>query len=70
MKRNYDEESKNNKDRKYAYNFDYDIMHPYMLKSFEPFIKEGTALELGCFRGAFTERIVERFHEITCGEVS
>ena len=23
MKRNYDEESKNNKDRKYAYNFDY-----------------------------------------------
>lgn len=70
MKRNYDEESKNNKDRKYAYNFDYDIMHPYMLKSFEPFIKEGTALELGCFRGAFTERIVERFHEITCVEAS
>lgn len=70
MKRDYDKESKNNKDKKYAYNFDFDIMHPYMLKAFEPFIKEGTALELGCFQGAFTERIAERFPEITCVEAS
>ena len=51
MKRDYDKESKSNKDKKYAYNFDFDIMHPYMLKAFEPFIKKGTALELGGFRG-------------------
>lgn len=70
MKRDYDQESKNNEDRKYAYNFDYDIMHPYMLKSFTPFMREGTALELGCFQGAFTERIAEKFNKITCVEAS
>ena len=70
MKRNYDRESVDNKERKYAYNFDFDIMHPFMLKAFEPFIRGKNALELGCFQGAFTERIVERFQEVTCVEAS
>ncbi len=70
MNRNYNKECKDNKDRKYAYNFDFDVMHPYMLKSFAPFIKEGAALELGCYQGAFTERIAGMFNEITCIEAS
>lgn len=70
MKRNYDDESKDNRGRKYVYNFDYDIMHPYMVKSFTTFMKKGAALELGCFQGAFTERIAGLFDEITCVEAS
>ncbi|MBO5483676.1 MAG: class I SAM-dependent methyltransferase [Lachnospiraceae bacterium] len=70
MNRDYDMESKDNKTRKYAYNFDFDVMHPYMIQSFEPFMKKGTALELGCFQGAFTERIAGMFDEITCVEAS
>lgn len=70
MNRDYDMESKDNKARKYAYNFDFDVMHPYMIQSFEPFMKKGTALELGCFQGAFTERIAGMFDEITCVEAS
>ena len=70
MKRDYDTESMDNETRKYAYHFDFDVMHPYMIKSFLPFIKEGNALELGCFQGAFTERIAAIFDEITCVEAS
>lgn len=68
--RDYNKESKDNQGRKYAYNFDFDVMHPYMLKSFSAFMKKGTALELGCFQGAFTERIAGLFDEITCVEAS
>lgn len=70
MCRNYDEELKDVTERKYAYNFDLDVMHPYMLQAFTPFIKEGTALELGCFQGAFTSRIATIFNKITCVEAS
>ena len=70
MKRNYDDEGKDNLGRKYAYNFDFDVMHPYMIQSFEPFWKCGSALELGCFQGAFTKRIADRFEEIICVEAS
>ena len=41
-----------------------------MVRSFAPFMKKGPALELGCFRGAFTERIATMFDEITCVEAS
>ena len=70
MKRDYNSESRDNTGRKYAYQFDFDVMHPYMLKSFEPFFKPGEALELGCFQGAFTERIVGQFDKVTCVEAS
>lgn len=70
MKRNYNQECKDNQQRKYAYNFDIDVMHPYMIKAFSPFMKKGNALELGCFQGAFTSRIATLFDEITCIEAS
>lgn len=56
--------------RKYAYSFDYDVMHPYMIRSFEPFFRTGTLLELGSFKGEFTHRFLDHFDEITCVEAS
>lgn len=67
--RDYNQEIKDNS-RRYAYNFDYDIMHHYMMKSFEPFLKEGDALELGCFQGEFTKRLAKHFTGVTCVEAS
>lgn len=69
-KRDYDREAKDNRQRKYAYNFDFDVMHRYMLRSFEPFFVKGTCLELGSFRGDFTEKLFGCFDDITCVEAS
>lgn len=70
MGRNYDRESQDTPGRKYAYRFDLDVMHPFMLRSFEPFFNAGSVLELGSFRGDFTRRLVGRFSDITCVEAS
>lgn len=59
-----------NDGRSYAYNFDFDVMHPYMLRSFKPFFKEGNLLELGSFKGDFTKRLVPIFEDVTCVEAS
>jgi 2-polyprenyl-3-methyl-5-hydroxy-6-metoxy-1,4-benzoquinol methylase len=56
--------------RFYAYGFDYDVLHPYMLRSFEPFLREGSMLELGCFKGEFTKRLAAKFDDLTCIEAS
>ncbi len=68
--RNYNAESKDTKEHKYAYNFDFDVMHPFMLKSFLPFFREGNLLELGSFKGDFTKRFLPYFKDITCVEAS
>lgn len=68
--RNYNKEIIDNDSRKYAYNFDLDVIHPYMLKLFKPFFVNGNALELGCFKGAFTKRLLSEFNDITCIEAS
>jgi 2-polyprenyl-3-methyl-5-hydroxy-6-metoxy-1,4-benzoquinol methylase len=67
--RDYNKEFKDN-DRKYFYGFDIDVMHPYMLKAFTPFFKEGNMLELGSFKGEFTQRLLSVFTDITCVEAS
>ena len=69
QKRDYNKEILDN-DRLYAYNFDYDVMHPFMLKSFIPFFVNGNLLELGCFKGEFTKRFLPYFDDITCVEAS
>ena len=50
-------EIRDTRDHKYAYGFDFDVMHPYMIKSFEPFFRPGTLLELGSFKGDFTQTV-------------
>lgn len=70
MARNFNKETLDSKDHMYAYNFDFDVMHPYMLKSFDPFLKKGNLLELGSFKGDFTRRLLPLFNDITCVEAS
>jgi hypothetical protein len=67
--RDYDREmddTKNTSREKYAYGFDFDVMHPFMMRSFEPFFRKGSLLELGSYTGAFTRRLIERFDDVTC----
>ncbi len=68
--RDYNKELIDNEGRKYSYGFDLDVMHPYMLKSFLPFFKKGNFLELGSYKGEFTNRFVPHFDDITCVEAS
>ena len=70
LKRDFNKEIKDTKDHKYAYNFDFDVMHPFMLKSFQPFFITGNLLELGSFKGDFTKRFLPFFEDITCVEAS
>ena len=69
-KRNYNKELLDTADHKYAYNFDFDVMHHYMMESFIPFFVEGSVLELGSFKGDFTKRLLPHFKDITCVEAS
>lgn len=73
MKRNYNKElddSANLAHEKYAYTFDFDVLHPYMLCSFEPLFRSGNLLELGSYQGQFTQRFLPYFEDITCVEAS
>ena len=69
-KRNFNNEFDDNVGRKYGYSFDYDVMHPYMLRSFTPFFRPGNFLELGSFKSEFTQRFLPYFSDITCVEAS
>ena len=68
--RDYNAELMDTADRKYSYNFDFDVMHPYMIRSFKPFYRNGSLLELGSFKGRFTRLLMENFSDITCVEAS
>ena len=71
--RNYNQElddASNKAHEKYSYGVDFDVMHPYMIRSFEPFFKPGSLLELGSFKGDFTKRFLPYFSDITCVEAS
>lgn len=69
-KRDYNLEIRDTKDHKYAYSFDFDVMHGYMIRSFEPFFIEGNLLELGSYKGDFTEKLLPYFDDVTCVEGS
>jgi 2-polyprenyl-3-methyl-5-hydroxy-6-metoxy-1,4-benzoquinol methylase len=68
--RDYNKEFRDTEDHKYAYSFDFDVMHPFMLKSFKPLFKGGNLLELGSYKGDFTKRFLPYFNDITCVEAS
>jgi ribosomal protein S18 acetylase RimI-like enzyme len=70
IKRDYNKELKDTSDHKYAYNFDFDVMHYYMIESFKHHFVEGSCLELGSFKGDFTKRLIPYFDDITCVEAS
>lgn len=71
--RNYNRElddADNATNEKYAYSFDFDVMHAYMIRSFEPFYRPGCLLELGSYQGQFTRRFLHHFDDVTCIEAS
>ena len=61
---------RDNEGRRYAYGFDFDVMHPFMIRAFRPFFKPGNVLELGSFKGDFTRRLLPFFSDVTCVEAS
>jgi 2-polyprenyl-3-methyl-5-hydroxy-6-metoxy-1,4-benzoquinol methylase len=68
--RDHDAEIVDNSERRYAYDFDLDVMDRYKIRSFEPFFRPGKVLELGSYTGTFTERLLPYFDDITCLEAS
>jgi 2-polyprenyl-3-methyl-5-hydroxy-6-metoxy-1,4-benzoquinol methylase len=68
--RDYNAEMQDGLGHKYAYGFDFDVMHPYMIQSFEPLFRPGNVLELGSFKGALTRRLLAHFDDVTCVEAS
>ena len=68
--RDYNSELRDTSDHMYAYSFDFDVMHHYMLKSFIPYFIEGNLLELGSYKGDFTKKVISYFKDITCVEAS
>lgn len=67
----FDRATRDTPDHKYAYDFDFDVMHPFMLRAFQPFMHPaGNLLELGSFKGDFTRRLAGHFQDITCVEAS
>jgi 2-polyprenyl-3-methyl-5-hydroxy-6-metoxy-1,4-benzoquinol methylase len=68
--RDYNLEIKDTPSHEYAYSFDFDVMHPFMIRTFTPFFNQGNVLELGSFKGDFTKRLVSHFKDVTCVEAS
>ena len=68
--RDYNIEIQDTADHQYAYGFDFDVMHPYMLRSFAPFFVPGKMLELGSYKGDFTRRFLQHFDDVTCVEAA
>lgn len=54
---------------KYAYDFD-TVLRGYMMRTLDPFLRPGRALELGCYKGDVTELIAQRYADVTVVEAS
>jgi len=70
MERDYNKEQIDKGISKYHYAFDFDVMHPFMIKACSSFFRNGNVLELGSHKGKFTERLLPFFNDITCIEAS
>ena len=70
IERQYNIEIRDTDTHKYAYNFDFKVMHPYIVRAFEPFFRKGNLLELGSFKGDFTKRLLAYSLDVTCVEAS
>ena len=68
--RDYNLEIKDSENHQYAYSFDFDIMHNFMIRSFQPFYRKGNFLELGSLEGEFTKKFLAEFDDVTCVEAS
>jgi 2-polyprenyl-3-methyl-5-hydroxy-6-metoxy-1,4-benzoquinol methylase len=55
--------------RKYAYRFD-SLLRRYMMRTLDPFLPSGKALEMGCYMGDVTEMLATRYGDLTVIEAS
>jgi len=71
QQRDYDQEHQDQAERQYAYDFDYHL-RDYMVRHFSNWFdsKLGNALELGCYKGEFSQRILPFFSHLTVIEGS
>ncbi|MDB5336427.1 MAG: methyltransferase type 12 [Planctomycetaceae bacterium] len=67
--RNYEHEHRDSAERKYSYDFD-DILRQFMMRTFNPMLPQGRALEMGCYLGAFTTMLAQRFLDLTVIEAA
>lgn len=67
--RDHNLEYRDSEARKYAYDFDA-IIRDYLLRAIAPAFRAGSALELGCYRGDMTARILEHFPRLTVVEAA
>ena len=68
--RDYNRELQDAAGSRYAYGFDIDVIHPLMIRSFAPFFRPGSLLELGSSKGDLTQRLLGHFDDVTCVEAS
>jgi 2-polyprenyl-3-methyl-5-hydroxy-6-metoxy-1,4-benzoquinol methylase len=69
--RDYNSELLDTEDHAYGYDFDFDVMHKFMIESFVPFFNTaGNILELGSYKGHFTKRLLKHFDSVTCVEAA
>src|ERR671937_1863385 len=66
--RDYDAECKDST-RPYAYKFD-GVLRRYIMRTLDPFLPPGRALEMGCYTGDVTELIAARYDDLTVIEAS
>jgi 2-polyprenyl-3-methyl-5-hydroxy-6-metoxy-1,4-benzoquinol methylase len=67
-RRDYNQEYKDTT-RKYAYGFD-SVLRQYMMRTLGPFMPDGSALEMGCYKGEVTEMLARRYSDLTVIEAS
>jgi 2-polyprenyl-3-methyl-5-hydroxy-6-metoxy-1,4-benzoquinol methylase len=68
--RDHDSEFQDNDSRRYAYDFD-DVVRRYLMRTLAPYFHPGAkALEIGCFDGQSTLRLLEHFADLTVLEAS
>jgi 2-polyprenyl-3-methyl-5-hydroxy-6-metoxy-1,4-benzoquinol methylase len=68
ISRDYNAEYKNGA-RQYAYRFD-TVLRRYIMRTLDPFLPSGKALEMGCYTGDMTELIAARYSDVTVIEAS
>lgn len=69
MARNYTQEAEDSAERLYAYDFD-NVLRQYMIQCFEPMMPKGKVLEMGCYKGEFTEILAKRCPNLTVIEAA
>ena len=67
-KRDYNKEYQDNT-RKYAYDFDY-TLRDFMIRTFKPHFPKGKCLEMGCYLGEFTKKLMPFYEDVTVIEAS